>query len=183
MRSFAARLISWQKNTRSARSAVAEHARSVSHLAVGNHAAADAGGTVIPYYRRFVAAFPDVRALAAAPLERGSAAVERAGLLPARAYAASCRAMRRRRARAAYFPPTARTLATLPGIGRSTAAAIAAFACGERGAILDGNVKRVLARHQGVEGFPGDAPVERIAVAARRGAACRRATSKRIRRH
>jgi A/G-specific adenine glycosylase len=50
-------------------------------------------------------------------------------------------------------------LATLPGIGRSTAAAIAVFAFGKRAAILDGNVKRVLARHRGVEGFPGKAEV------------------------
>ena len=48
------------------------------------------------------------------------------------------------------------TLETLPGIGRSTAAAIAAFASGEHAAILDGNVKRVLARHAGIEGFPGE---------------------------
>jgi A/G-specific adenine glycosylase len=54
------------------------------------------------------------------------------------------------------FPRDAETLATLPGIGRSTAAAIAAFAAGERGAILDGNVKRVLARHAGVEGYAGE---------------------------
>jgi len=59
------------------------------------------------------------------------------------------------------FPRDAPGLMTLPGIGRSTAAAIAAFAYGERGAILDGNVKRVLARHEGVDGFPGHAPVER----------------------
>jgi A/G-specific adenine glycosylase len=45
-------------------------------------------------------------------------------------------------------------------VGRSTAAAIAAFAFGERAAILDGNVKRVLARHAGIAGFPGDRKVE-----------------------
>ena len=54
----------------------------------------------------------------------------------------------------------AQRIAALPGIGRSTAAAIAAFAFGERAAILDGNVKRVLARHRGVEGFPGAPKVE-----------------------
>ena len=59
------------------------------------------------------------------------------------------------------FPRTAEALVSLPGIGRSTAAAIAAFATGARGAILDGNVKRVLARHRGIAGFPGDAKVER----------------------
>ena len=48
---------------------------------------------------------------------------------------------------------------SLPGIGRSTAAAIAAFASGERRAILDGNVKRVLARHAGIGGDPGTASV------------------------
>jgi A/G-specific adenine glycosylase len=50
-------------------------------------------------------------------------------------------------------------LTSLPGIGRSTAAAIAAFASGECGAILDGNVKRVLARHRGIEGWPGEPAV------------------------
>jgi A/G-specific adenine glycosylase len=54
------------------------------------------------------------------------------------------------------FPTAAATLETLPGIGRSTAAAIAAFTRGERNAILDGNVKRVLARHAGIDGFPGE---------------------------
>ena len=51
-------------------------------------------------------------------------------------------------------------LASLPGIGRSTAAAIAALAFGARTAILDGNVKRVLARHRGVAGYPGAPKVE-----------------------
>jgi A/G-specific adenine glycosylase len=59
------------------------------------------------------------------------------------------------------FPVDAATLLKLPGIGRSTAAAIAAFANGERAAILDGNVKRVLARHRGVAGYPGTPAVER----------------------
>jgi A/G-specific adenine glycosylase len=58
------------------------------------------------------------------------------------------------------FPGDFEAIAALPGVGRSTAAAIAAFAFGTRGAILDGNVKRVLARHAGIEGFPGDARVE-----------------------
>jgi len=48
----------------------------------------------------------------------------------------------------------------LPGVGRSTAAAIAALAFGRREAILDGNVKRVLARHAGVDGWPGDKKIE-----------------------
>jgi A/G-specific adenine glycosylase len=115
---------------------------------------------VIPYYRRFLAAMPDVAALAAAPIERvlelwsGLGYYRRAHLAhrAARAVVAE---------HGGQFPRDAATLAALPGIGRSTAAAIAAFASGERGAILDGNVKRVLARHEGIDGYPGDAGVER----------------------
>jgi A/G-specific adenine glycosylase len=59
------------------------------------------------------------------------------------------------------FPHDPDVLAELPGVGRSTAAAIAAFAYGVRAPILDGNVKRVLARHFGVEGYPGAKDVER----------------------
>jgi len=59
------------------------------------------------------------------------------------------------------FPSSFDELATLPGIGRSTASAIAAFAAGERRAILDGNVRRVLARHAGIAGDPSRAEVSR----------------------
>ena len=58
------------------------------------------------------------------------------------------------------FPRDAALLAALPGIGRSTAAAISAFSSGAAHAILDGNVKRVLARHRGIEGYPGAPKVE-----------------------
>ena len=58
------------------------------------------------------------------------------------------------------LPNDIEALGRLPGIGRSTAAAIAAFAFGVRAPILDGNVKRVLARHAGVEGFPGERKIE-----------------------
>jgi len=111
-------------------------------------------GTVIPYYERFTAAFPDVRALAAAPLDRvlelwsGLGYYRRAHHLHATAKAIVAH-------HDGVFPRDAAALATLSGIGRSTAAAIAAFAYGTRSAILDGNVKRVLARHGGVDGFPG----------------------------
>jgi len=114
---------------------------------------------VIPYYVRFLAAFPDVRALAEAPLPRvlehwsGLGYYRRAHHLHAAARAVVER-------HGGDFPRDAATLATLPGIGRSTAAAIAVFAFGARAAILDGNVKRVLARHRGVEGFPGSSSVE-----------------------
>jgi A/G-specific adenine glycosylase len=115
--------------------------------------------TVIPYYERFVAEFPHVRALAAAPVERvlehwsGLGYYRRAHHLHAAARAVVAHL-------AGVFPADADTLATLPGVGRSTAAAVAVFASGARGAILDGNVKRVLARHCGIEGFPGAARVD-----------------------
>ena len=110
--------------------------------------------TVIPYYARFLASFPDVLALAAAPIELVIA--HWAGL----GYYARARNLHRCAQQIAAvhggkFPKTEAQLAELPGIGRSSAAAIAAFAFGRRAAILDGNVKRVLCRQFGVEGFPG----------------------------
>jgi A/G-specific adenine glycosylase len=116
--------------------------------------------TVTPYYRRFMDAFPDVQSLAAASIDTvlqlwsGLGYYRRAHLLHRAAQEIVGR-------HGGSFPRDAATLETLPGVGRSTAAAIAAFAYGERGAILDGNVKRVLARHQDVEGYAGDAAVER----------------------
>jgi A/G-specific adenine glycosylase len=115
--------------------------------------------TVLPYYARFVEAFPDVAALAASPLARvlelwsGLGYYRRAHHLHAAARVVVARHDGR-------FPTDASTLATLPGIGRSTAAAIAAFASDERGAILDGNARRVLARHRGIDGWPGESRVE-----------------------
>ena len=116
--------------------------------------------TVIPYYTRFLASFPDVGTLARAPVE--AVLAHWAGL----GYYARARNLHRcaQTVAAVYaenFPKSAAILAELPGIGRSTAAAIAAFSAGERVAILDGNVKRVLCRFYGIEGFPGAAAVER----------------------
>lgn len=116
--------------------------------------------TVIPYYQRFLARFPDVAALAAAPVETLLEAW--AGL----GYYARARNLHRCAQMIVLehhgvFPRDPVLLAGLPGIGRSTAAAICAFAYGTRAAILDGNVKRVLARCFGIEGFPGNAIVER----------------------
>ena len=115
--------------------------------------------TVMPYYQRFLARFPDLAALAAAPVEDVMALWSGLG------YYARARNLHRAaqvlvQAHGGSFPRSAAAIATLPGIGRSTAAAIAAFAFGERAAILDGNVKRVLCRVFGVEGFPGDKAVE-----------------------
>jgi A/G-specific adenine glycosylase len=157
--SFAARLVAWQRrhgrhdlpwqNTRDAyRIWLAEIMLQQTQVA-----------TVVPYFRRFLAAFPDVRALAQAHPDRvlehwsGLGYYRRAHHLHAAAKAVVAR-------HGGAFPRDAQVIATLPGVGRSTAAAIAVFAYGARAAILDGNVKRVLARHRGIEGFPGAAGVE-----------------------
>jgi A/G-specific adenine glycosylase len=114
--------------------------------------------TVIPYYERFMARFPDVRSLAAAPLDEvlhlwtGLGYYARARNLQACAQALVAR-------HAGEFPPTLDEVQALPGIGRSTAGAILALSRGQRHPILDGNVKRVLARVFGIAGDPGSAPV------------------------
>jgi A/G-specific adenine glycosylase len=115
--------------------------------------------TVIPYYARFVAEFPDVRALAVAPLARVLEHWSGLGYYR-RAHHLHAAARRVVDDFGGAFPRAADVIATLPGIGRSTAAAIATFAGGAPAAILDGNVKRVLARHRGIDGFPGAARVE-----------------------
>jgi A/G-specific adenine glycosylase len=111
---------------------------------------------VIPYYRRFLEQFPTVATLAAASEDQVLRLWSGLGYYArGRNLHAAARALAER-----GFPKTAAQIAELPGVGRSTAAAIAAFAFGERAAILDGNVKRVLARHAGIAGFPGDKKVE-----------------------
>lgn len=110
--------------------------------------------TVIPYYLRFLQRFPDVHALAAAPLDAVLAAWAGLGYYSRARLLHRC-ARQVVQQHSARFPADAAHLETLPGIGRSTAAAIAVFAGGARAAILDGNVKRVFARHFGVEGHPG----------------------------
>lgn len=114
---------------------------------------------VIPYYERFLTRFPDVAALAAAPAQEVMA--QWAGLgYYARARNLHACAQAVMRDWSGTFPPDAAGLCTLPGIGPSTAAAIAAFCFAERSAILDGNVKRVLARHFAIEGDPAKRAVE-----------------------
>jgi A/G-specific adenine glycosylase len=108
--------------------------------------------TVRDYYARFLQRFPDLAALAAAPQD------EVLALWSGLGYYSRARNLHRcaqvvQREHGGVFPNTSQALAQLPGIGRSTAAAIAAFCFGERVAILDGNVKRVLGR---ALGFAGD---------------------------
>jgi A/G-specific adenine glycosylase len=114
---------------------------------------------VIPYYQRFLARFPDVQSLALASVDEVLAHWSGLG------YYSRARNLHRcaQQVVAEYggvFPRDPLLLQSLPGIGRSTAAAIAAFSCGARAAILDGNVKRVFARVFGVEGYPGERRIE-----------------------
>jgi A/G-specific adenine glycosylase len=115
--------------------------------------------TVIPYYQRFLARFPDLIALAAA--EQDAVLGHWSGLgYYSRARNLHAAAQRVVAAHGGVFPRDIDAILALPGIGRSTAAAIAAFAFNERRAILDGNVKRVLARVFGIEGWSGEKGVE-----------------------
>ena len=107
---------------------------------------------VIPYYQRFMERFPDVRTLAAAPVD------EVLHLWSGLGYYARARHLHRAAVRVCAehggeLPGSFQALTALPGIGRSTAGAILALARGERFPILDGNVRRVLSRYYGV---PGD---------------------------
>jgi len=115
--------------------------------------------TVIPYYHRFLAAFPDVQALAHAPEERLMKLWEGLGYYRrARNLQTAARVLATERG--GRFPESAEEWRRLPGIGRYTAAAIASIAQGERVAVLDGNVKRVLARLYAIEKPVDDRAVE-----------------------
>lgn len=114
---------------------------------------------VIPYYQRFLARFPDVRSLAAAEAEQVMAHWSGLGYYSRARNLHRC-AQRIVAEHGGVFPNDPAVLADLPGIGRSTAAAIAAFSYGARAAILDGNVKRVFCRVFGIDGFPGVKTVE-----------------------
>ena len=116
--------------------------------------------TVIPYFERFTANFPSLSALAEAPLD--AVLHHWSGL----GYYARARNLHRAANLACAvhggeLPQDIEALQALPGIGRSTAAAILSLAGGQRQVILDGNVKRVLTRHFAIEGWPGSSAVTR----------------------
>jgi len=117
--------------------------------------------TVIPYFQRFIHAFPEVQALAQAPED------EVLHLWTGLGYYARARNLHKAAKMVAteldgQFPDTVEGLQELPGVGRSTAGAIASIALGRRASILDGNVKRVLARLHRVEGWPGQSAVHKV---------------------
>jgi len=116
--------------------------------------------TVIPYFERFMTRFPTVTLLASAPQD------EVLHLWTGLGYYARARNLHKAAQRIAnqhggIFPDNFDDVAALPGVGRSTAGAILSLALGQHFPILDGNVKRVLARCYAVEGWPGKKEVEK----------------------
>ncbi len=116
--------------------------------------------SVIGYFERFMQRFPDVLTLADGHID------EVLHLWSGLGYYARARNLHKAAAvvrdqHGGRFPERFDDVVALPGVGRSTAAAILAQACGQRHAILDGNVKRVLSRYHGVEGWYGETAVER----------------------
>ncbi|OXR49971.1 A/G-specific adenine glycosylase [Pusillimonas sp. T2] len=116
--------------------------------------------TVIDYYQRFLERFPTLQDLAQA--DQAQVMPYWAGL----GYYARARNLHKcaqalQADHGGSFPEDPEVIATLPGIGRSTAGAIAAFAYGVRTPIMDGNVKRVFTRYFGIAGYPGNAKIEK----------------------
>jgi len=114
---------------------------------------------VLGYYARFLERFPTLRDLAGAPVEDVMAQWSGLGYYTRARNLHKCA----QRVVAEYdgvFPSDPALLAELPGIGRSTAAAISAFSSGTRAAIMDGNVKRVFARVFGIATYPGEKKTE-----------------------
>lgn len=115
--------------------------------------------TVIPYYQRFMQHYPDIKSLAKAPLD------EVLALWSGLGYYARARHLHQaaniiEQDYQGAFPKDIEVIQKLPGIGRSTAAAITVFAYGQYHTILDGNVKRVFARYFGIEGYPGERKIQ-----------------------
>jgi len=158
MQSFSSRLIAWQRTH--GRHDLPWQSASAYHVWLSEIMLQQTQvATVIPYYQRFIASFPTTAAPAAATEEQVLAHGSGLG------YYARGRNLHRAAQIivAQYggeFPRQFEQILELPGIGRSTAAAICALACHERRAILDGNVKRVLARYCGIAGSPAEKAVE-----------------------
>jgi len=156
--SFAQRLIAWQKQH--GRHDLPWQGASAYHVWLSEIMLQQTQvATVIPYFQRFVASFPTIAALAAASEEQ--VLKHWSGL----GYYARGRNLHRTaliivETFGGVFPRQFEDILNLPGIGHSTASAISALAYHESRAILDGNVKRVLARYSGIEGWAGNRKVE-----------------------
>ncbi|HXZ95806.1 MAG TPA: A/G-specific adenine glycosylase [Burkholderiales bacterium] len=159
MRDFGARLVFWQRrhgrhnlpwqNTRD------PYRIWVSEIMLQQTQVA----TVIPYYVRFVERFADIKSLARASLDDVLAVWSGLGYY-SRAVNLHRGAQMVMNDHRGIFPRNYDRIMELPGIGRSTAAAICVFAYGQKRAILDGNVRRVLARCFGISGYPGEKSVQ-----------------------
>ncbi|MDJ0793568.1 MAG: A/G-specific adenine glycosylase [Woeseiaceae bacterium] len=114
--------------------------------------------TVIPYFERFMKRFPNVVTLADAAQDEVLQHWSGLGYY-ARARNLHKAAQQVRDEHGGIFPATLEGVMALPGVGRSTAGAILSLAFDQRHPILDGNVKRVLARHEAIEGWPGTTAV------------------------
>jgi A/G-specific adenine glycosylase len=116
--------------------------------------------TVIPYFERFIGRFPDIQSLAAATTDDVLACWSGLGY-----YARARNLLKTARIcvanHAGQLPEPPEALAALPGIGASTANAIYSQACDKPAVILDGNVKRVLSRHEAIGGWPGKPDIHR----------------------
>jgi A/G-specific adenine glycosylase len=114
--------------------------------------------TVIPYFERFMLRFPDIASLANASEDQVLQLWSGLG------YYSRARNLHRSALQVMQYhdgelPADLTVLQTLPGIGRSTAGAILAIATGQKTAILDGNVKRVLTRFHAISGWPGQTDI------------------------
>jgi A/G-specific adenine glycosylase len=158
MSSFAQRLIRWQKQH--GRHDLPWQGANAYHVWLSEIMLQQTQvATVIPYYQRFIASFQDIAALAAATEEQVLAHWSGLGYYArGRNLHAAARIIVEKHS--SEFPRELEQILELPGIGRSTAAAICALAYHERSAILDGNVKRLLARYCGISGSPNEKVVE-----------------------
>jgi A/G-specific adenine glycosylase len=160
MKSFAERVIAWQR-TFGRHDLPWQHTRDPYRVWLSEIMLQQTQvSAVVSYYRRFLARFPDIAGLAAASEDDVLALWSGLG------YYARARNLHRAaqtivRQHGGLFPKAFDDIVALPGVGPSTAGAVAVFAFGARHAILDGNVKRVLARAFGIEGFPGEGKIER----------------------
>lgn len=114
--------------------------------------------TVIPYFNHFIQQYPNVRALASAPLD------EVLSLWAGLGYYARARNLYKAAntiVELDHFPNSLEGLISLPGIGKSTAGAILSIAFNKSHPILDGNVRRVLARYKAIDGWTGSASISK----------------------
>jgi len=158
MRSFAARVVAWQRIH--GRADLPWQGRDPYRVWVSEIMLQQTQvRTVVPYFERFMRRLPDLHALARAPLDEVMRLWAGLGYYSRARNLHAC-ARQIENACGGLFPRTAAEIEQLPGVGQSTAAAIAAFCFDARVPILDGNVKRVLARHAGLAGDPATRAAE-----------------------